>query len=295
MAPDRIDQRHQSCRGGAHPVRQRRYVEVDAFALVDVALTVEWQVQAILGEQDMGQQPGSRAPTRNRVRGGRRLADRFAGSADELLTDVLDHFPLARDELQRLGHILAELAQSVVAAAWASRRHWIHKTLPRQMLRQRPARRFAPLERGHRNLLGCGHLRGGLGLRGVLLEIGELQLKLVQQCAALGGLSELLVPQLLDREFELLDEQGPRVGLGFCGQPGRALGAQHRLQGGHIVGERIIGAHRRPENHKTPALSGLPIVPAIQIPAISRPPAAARCVAASANRCPQAGGQAGLG
>ena len=30
------------------------------------------------------------------------------------------------------------------------------------------------------------------------------------QCAALGGLSELLMPQLLDREFELLDQQGQR-------------------------------------------------------------------------------------
>jgi hypothetical protein len=36
----------------------------------------------------------------------------------------------------------------------------------------------------------------------------------------------------------------------------RSLSAQHRLQRGHIVGERIIGAHRRPENHNTPALNG---------------------------------------
>ena len=47
------------------------------------------------------------------------------------------------------------------------------------------------------NLVGCGHLRRGLGLRGVLLEIGKLQFELVQQCAPLGGLSELFVPQLL--------------------------------------------------------------------------------------------------
>jgi ATP dependent DNA ligase domain len=48
------------------------------------------------------------------------------------------------------------------------------------------------------------------------------------------------VPQLLDREFELLDQQYPRLRLRFRGQPGRALGAQHRLQRGYIVGERII-------------------------------------------------------
>jgi hypothetical protein len=67
-------------------------------------------------------------------------------------------------------------------------------------------------------------MRRGLDLRGILLEIGKLQLELVQQCAALRGLSELLVPQLLDRELELLDQQYPRLGLRFCGQPGLPLG-----------------------------------------------------------------------
>ena len=33
--------------------------------------------------------------------------------------------------------------------------------------------------------------------------------------------AKLLVPQLLDREFELLDQQCPRLGLRFCRQPGR--------------------------------------------------------------------------
>ena len=40
-----------------------------------------------------------------------------------------------------------------------------------------------------------------LGLRGILLQIGELQLELIQQRSALRGLPELLVPQLLDREL----------------------------------------------------------------------------------------------
>ena len=97
------------------------------------------------------------------------------------------------------------------------------------MLRQRPAGRLAALERGDRNLVGCGHLHGGLGLRGVLLQIGELQLELVQEGSALGGLSELLVPQLPDRELELLDQQCPRLCFCFRGQAGRTLSAQHRL------------------------------------------------------------------
>jgi hypothetical protein len=32
--------------------------------------------------------------------------------------------------------------------------------------------------------------------------------------------------------------------VGFRGQAGGALGAQHCLQGVHIIGERIVGAHR---------------------------------------------------
>ncbi len=54
----------QGCRGRAHPICERRYIEFDAFALVDITLTIERQVQAVLGEQDVGEQLGSRTPTR---------------------------------------------------------------------------------------------------------------------------------------------------------------------------------------------------------------------------------------
>jgi len=63
------------------------------------------------------------------------------------VSHMLDHFPLTRDEFQRLGHVLADLAQSVVATAWAGRRRWIDDALARQMRGQRTARGLAPLER----------------------------------------------------------------------------------------------------------------------------------------------------
>src|ERR1700733_6135019 len=72
---------------------------------------------------------------------GQRLGDRFAGSADELLAHVLDHLPLAGDELQHLGHVLADPAWPAIATTWAGRRHRIDNALPSQVLRQRPARR----------------------------------------------------------------------------------------------------------------------------------------------------------
>jgi hypothetical protein len=48
---------------------------------------------------------------------------------------MLDHLPLARDEFQCLGHILAELAQSAITATGAGGRHRIDNALSRQMLR----------------------------------------------------------------------------------------------------------------------------------------------------------------
>ena len=96
---------------GADPVGQRRDVELDALAGIGRALAVERQMQAVLGEQDMGQQLRPGAAARDRMRRRRRLGDRLAAPARELLAHVLDHLPLPRHQLQRLGHVLAELVQ----------------------------------------------------------------------------------------------------------------------------------------------------------------------------------------
>ena len=51
----------------------------------------------------------------------RRLIDTLAVAAREPLAHMLDDLPLARDDLQRLGYILAELGQARSAAAGATR------------------------------------------------------------------------------------------------------------------------------------------------------------------------------
>src|SRR5208337_4976514 len=104
------------------------------------ALPVERQVQAVLGEQHLCEQPWPGATARDRMRGRRRLRDALAGAAGELLAHVLDHFPLPRHELQHLGHVLADLVQKP-AAAGAGCRGRINDALARQMLGQRAARR----------------------------------------------------------------------------------------------------------------------------------------------------------
>jgi hypothetical protein len=46
--PDQQDERYQSCDHGAHPIGERRGIELDAFACIGRALTVERQAGRIL-------------------------------------------------------------------------------------------------------------------------------------------------------------------------------------------------------------------------------------------------------
>jgi hypothetical protein len=64
MAADRLDQRHQRRRRSADPVGEGRRVKIDAFPPIDAALAVEWQMQAVFGEQNVGEE--LRARTVNR-------------------------------------------------------------------------------------------------------------------------------------------------------------------------------------------------------------------------------------
>ena len=41
MVADHINERHQGCRGGVNPICQRRDIEIDAFAFIDVALAID--------------------------------------------------------------------------------------------------------------------------------------------------------------------------------------------------------------------------------------------------------------
>jgi hypothetical protein len=60
VVADPFRHRLQEPRGSADPVRQRRPIEVHAFASVDVALAVEGQMIAIFGDKDMSDQARTR-------------------------------------------------------------------------------------------------------------------------------------------------------------------------------------------------------------------------------------------
>jgi hypothetical protein len=237
VTADRLDQRHQGGRRCTDPVSQGRDVELDALAGIGRALTRERQVQAVLGKQHVRQQPRPRASARNRMRRRRWLGDLLAAPARVLLAHMLDHLPLARHQLQALGHVLAQLVQNP-AAARAGRRNRIDHALARQVLGQRPPGRLAPLERLHRHALRHGDLFRRLRLDLILLELEQLQLELVQQGTPLRRLPEPIVLQLDDPVLELLDLQLAQLGQPLRNLPGRPLGQHHRLQRLNVVGQR---------------------------------------------------------
>ena len=153
-------------------------------------------------------------------------------TAGELLAHRLDHLPAARDDLQRLGHVLADLRQLLRSAARAGCRPRHHHALARQVRRKRLAGRLAarkPLDlRGPRRRLFGRQLVLGRAR----LKLVELKLQLVEKpLLALQAPAVHLAPELLDRQ---LQEGDLRLGVGHLrlGVRSPRLGRREgRLQG----------------------------------------------------------------
>ena len=180
-------QRHRDC---PHPTGQGRDLDGHALAGKALALTMQRQMQAELGERYVGQQIRAGAPSRNGVERRRRLGDRFARSAGDLLAHMLNHEPLSGDPFQAFSDVLTQLAQGGSAAAEASRWRGIDNALARQMIRQRPARWLDPCEALHGDGFGCRFAR--FGDPGGQLQLLKLQFELLDLRATLGRLSPLL-------------------------------------------------------------------------------------------------------
>jgi hypothetical protein len=102
-----------------------------------------------------------------------------------------------------------------------------------RVLGQRPAGGLASFEALHGDLRPLfRRLRRRFRLGGILLEVSQLKLELIEDRTALGGLPEPLVAQLDDRVFELLDQQRAMLRLGLGGK-------HHGLERRNVVGKRI--------------------------------------------------------
>ena len=142
VAPDRVGQRLQQRRRLADPVRQGRAVEVDALTLEDLALPVERQMIAVLGDQHMGEQAGPGTSPLDRARRQGRLADGLAAGAGQARAHDPVHDEPTGHVVQLFGDILAQRLQPAAArsAGIAGREHGL---LARQVRRQRLALRHA--------------------------------------------------------------------------------------------------------------------------------------------------------
>ena len=109
MTLNRRVQRAQRRRASAHLIGQRRQAQRDALAGVTLALAVQRLMLAELFEQDHRQEARAGEAARSDMERRRRLRDRFAVPTGEAFANRLDHLPLARDDLERLRHVLTEL------------------------------------------------------------------------------------------------------------------------------------------------------------------------------------------
>jgi hypothetical protein len=198
---------------------------------------------AVLLEQDHRQQAGPDPPTGDDVKGCRRLRDRLAVAAGELLAHGLPHEPAARDDVEGLGDDLADLGQPAAAAAAADRGRRDHDPLARQMLRQRaPGGPLPDMRRHDRARFRLGGFARRLVLGRGLLELGQLQLELIDEpLAPLAGLPELLARW---PHVGLITAGGGHQGFGVAPGPASSrAGARPEYgvrRGGSVEGYRPV-------------------------------------------------------
>jgi transposase len=212
-------------------------------SLYAIALAVERLVLAELRLQDYRQQVRTGAAAGNRVERCRRLGDRLAGTAGELLPHGLDDFPAAGGAFEGFGDRLPELGQRA-AATGAGRRTGDHHALAWQVSWQWAVHRLAPRHRAA--IRSSGGIGDGLILAGGGLEILKVELHLVEQLAAtLGGGAEAVVLELGDQQGDQqLEMRDHRLGAGrarFRLVPRQLLGRQGRAQGSDVIGRHVGG------------------------------------------------------
>src|SRR3990170_5291136 len=136
MRFDEAVERHQRRGAGSNLIGQGGKAELDTFAGIAIALAVEWLVRSELLEQQHRQEAGAEQSAGRDMERCRGLGDLLAIPARELLPDGLDHLPLAGDDLERLGDILTQLAQTIGTTARAGLWRGDDDAVARQMIGQ---------------------------------------------------------------------------------------------------------------------------------------------------------------
>ena len=229
LAPERVaadsgGKRLQQRRGAPDPVREGGAVEIEPAAGEDLALAVQGKMVAVLGDQDVGEEPRPRPTPLDRPGWQRRLHEALATPAGEARPRDAVHDEAPGDVLELLGDILAQAPQAAPAAragVLAGRDLDLHA---RDVVRDRAALRRA----GFLVLILLGkpqptHDRSGRDLARL-----ECEVELIR---ALAGGPVAVRPVPCELMAELLDQGG--LGLHLGDQEPR-----ERLQVTGVFGER---------------------------------------------------------
>ena len=168
------------------PIGQRRAVEFEPLAGVNLALAIERQMVAVLRHQQMCERARRGTAARSRHRRRRGLRDGIARGAGIFRPDVTDDLEVPGHVVQHFGHVLAELRHSPAAIGTGARTvigRLMHDLLPRQMIGQRLALWLAAIADRSR---GFGGRNFGIGAGGVF---GHAGFQLLQPELKLGNLA----------------------------------------------------------------------------------------------------------
>ena len=91
----------QQCRGFADPVGQRRAIQINAFAVEDLALPIQRQVIGVFVDQHMSKKARTWAPTLYRARGQQCLGEAIAAGTGEARAHDPVHDEVARNVCKR--------------------------------------------------------------------------------------------------------------------------------------------------------------------------------------------------
>jgi len=178
---------------GTNLVGQRRQAQRDAFRFKPVALTVERLMQAVLLEDEVGEEVRAEHSARRHMEGRRGLADLLALPARDFLADRADHLVTCRFLLERLGNVGGQTAKIIRSAARAllARRH--DHVLAGQVRGEVPPGATLAGEGGNARGPGRGDFTFDLGGAGVGLQLLEGDLQLFEQAAAALGAGAIFV------------------------------------------------------------------------------------------------------
>ncbi len=194
---DRGGQGLEQRRGLPDPVRQGRSVEVDAVAVIDLALPVEGKMIGELADEDMRQEARSGTAALDRARRQWRLDEPLAPRARQARSHDPVHDEPSGDILQLLGDVLAEPAERAAAARAALLAGGELDLHARHVIRDRPPLRLVLLLDVRKPKPGR-HRRGG----DLAALEGELQLlrRLRGRTEPVGSVTGELVAELLDQD-----------------------------------------------------------------------------------------------